>query len=277
MFHSHVPLLRAARFIIPKAGTIKNRCRTFWSKQSYHTWTAVVRQGWLPVASYAFLDWVHLKITASLCPQHWQMTWAGAQSPHHPGATCTPAQVWNKDTPVETEEDTGDCVLFSDRMERQNKFLQLCSTHRHHPCWLAPTLPSSSSGAHFHSPVVAETISVVSEHWTAGAWKIANPSFMPPEISSERFYSHFDFNLTISKTTFTNKQTNPNQTPNYWNPLQLNISFTALEKTVGLGCTVSVTRLDLWKWWTSTALLHKQWSFKSIYFAYLQSEIHPSV
>lgn len=155
MFHSHVPLLRAARFIIPKAGTIKNRCRTFWSKQSYHTWTAVVHQGWLPVASYAFLDWVHLKITASLCPQHWQMTWAGAQSPHHPAAACTPAQVWNKDTPVETEEDTGDCVLFSDRMERQNKFLQLCSTHRHHPCWLAPTLPSSSSGAHFHSPVVA--------------------------------------------------------------------------------------------------------------------------
>lgn len=112
MFHSHVPLLRAAKFIIPKAGTIKNRSRTFWSKQSYHTWTAVVRQGWLPVASYAFLDWVHLKITASLCPQHWQMTWAGAQSPHHPAAACTPAQVWNKDTPVETEEDTGDCVVF---------------------------------------------------------------------------------------------------------------------------------------------------------------------
>lgn len=271
MFHSHVPLLRAAKFIIPKAGTIKNRSRTFWSKQSYHTWTAVVRQGWLPVASYAFLDWVHLKITASLCPQHWQMTWAGAQSPHHPAAACTPAQVWNKDTPVETEEDTGDCCFLTGW---KGSFCS-CAAHTDIIPADLPLLCPLPPVEHISAALSWHLISVVSEHWTAGAWKIANPSFMPPEISSERFYSHFDFNLTISKTTFTNKQTNPNQTPNYWNLLQLNISFTALEKTVGLGYTISVTRLDLWKWWTSTALLHKQWSLKSIYFAYLQSEIHP--
>lgn len=122
-------------------------------------------------------------------------------------------------------------------------------------------------------------ISVVCVHWSVGAWKTANPSFTPPEISSERFYSHSDSNLTIpiSKSTFMNKQTNLKQTPNYWNLLQLSINFIALEKTVGLGYTISVTWLDLWKWWTSTALLHKQRSFKSVYFAYFESEIHPTI
>lgn len=174
---------------------------------------------------------------------------------------------------MEKEWDTGVCVLFSHRRKRQNKFLQLCSRYKHQPHWLATTLPpveNVSTALSWH------LISVVCVHWTVGAWKTANPSFTRPEI---RLYSHSDSNLTIpiSKSAFTNKQTNPKQTQNYWNLLQLSINFTALEKTVGVGYTISVTWLHLWKWWTSTALLHKQWSLKSVYFAYLESEIHPTI